>query len=175
MRVQGVGATLARKFYSLESESPKFFAGVDLDTGTRSLSSWDCVVTGQVSSLRQVLPQQAGWCFRWFLVARAVRITEANFFTFVATVKVFVFSHLQPRSQVNDRPAEMLEACEFAGSMRRRPQPCPCFARQAQGSKTRMTFHQGRYVTVLCASGGRLPNDREWRGPRFLQALPRWR
>jgi hypothetical protein len=47
---------------------------------------------GRFSSAHVVAPN--GWCFRWFLVARAVRITEVNFHV-RGYREGFVFSDLQ--------------------------------------------------------------------------------
>src|SRR5580704_510172 len=57
-----------RAVYSLESESPKFFAGVDLDAARSCPVGIACSWKGLFSSAGIVAA--TGWCFRSFLVAR---------------------------------------------------------------------------------------------------------
>ncbi len=57
-----------RAVYSLESESPKFFAGVDLDAARSCPVELACSRKGRFSLAGIVAA--SGWCFRLFLVAR---------------------------------------------------------------------------------------------------------
>src|ERR1700722_9218560 len=57
-----------RAVYSLESRSPKFFAGVDLNAARSCPVEIACSRKGRFSSASIVAA--SGWCFRSFLVAR---------------------------------------------------------------------------------------------------------
>jgi hypothetical protein len=67
----------SREVYSLESRSPKFFAGVDLGAARSCPVGIACSRKGRFSSADIVAA--SGSCFRWFLAARPVRITEVDF------------------------------------------------------------------------------------------------
>jgi hypothetical protein len=57
-----------RAVYWQESESPKFFAGVDSDAARSCPVGIVCSRIGRFSLASIVAA--GGWCFRWFLVAR---------------------------------------------------------------------------------------------------------
>src|SRR5580692_2264960 len=57
-----------RAVYSLESESPKFFADVDLNVARSCPVEIACSRIGRFFSAS--IAAASGWCFRWFLVAR---------------------------------------------------------------------------------------------------------
>jgi hypothetical protein len=82
-----------REVYSRESESPKSFAGVDLDAArSRPVG---IAYSRKVGSLLQVLSQQAVRVFVCSSLPGAVRITEVHFHI-RGHREGFVFGHLQP-------------------------------------------------------------------------------
>src|SRR5271168_1548251 len=132
--------------WSLESQS---FSRALIET-QRDLVQLGLRVTGKVSSLRQVLSQQAVGVFVRSSLPGAVRIAEVDFHI-RGYREGFVFGHLQPAvpgqraSQRCGQPANLPAQC---GDDRSR-----VFAAHLdQGRKTRMPLHQRRDVTVFCAT-----------------------
>jgi len=101
---------------SLESESPKFFSGVDLDAARScpvgiAYSREDRLFSASIDAA-------SGWCFRSFLVARGFADHRRRLSHFVATVKLLCLAISRPRSHVNERRREVgsLRICRLSAA-----------------------------------------------------------
>jgi hypothetical protein len=123
--------------YSEESQSLRSFAGVDLDADLFCPVQIEHTRKGQLSCGDIVAA--SGSCFRSFLAATAVRITEVNFHI-RSPREGLVFGHLQPTLPRRRAP----QGC---GELTNLPVQCGhdssrVFASHLyQGSKTRMALH----------------------------------
>src|SRR5712664_1010790 len=137
-----------REVYSQESQSPKFFAGVDLDAARSCPVGIACSRRGRFSLAG--IDAASGWCFVRSSLPGAVRITEVDFHI-RGHREGFVFGHLQPTIPRQRAPQGCWELSNL---------PAQCgddgsrvFASHLdQGSKTRMPLHQCRDVSVFCAT-----------------------
>src|SRR5271168_2578564 len=107
-------------------------------------------VAGKIGSLRQVLTQQAVGVFVRSSLPGAVRITEINFHI-RGYREGFVFSHLQPAIPRQRAPQRCGQPANLP-AQRGDDRSCVFAAHLDQSSKTRMSLHQRRDVTVLCAT-----------------------
>jgi hypothetical protein len=122
--------------------------GVDLDAAQSCQVRIACSRKGQFSSAS--IDAARGLCFRWFLVARAVRVTEVDLHI-RGHREGLVLGHLLPAIPCQRSPQGCWKPANLPAQGS--DNSSHVFASHlGQGSKTRMPLHQRRDVTVLCTT-----------------------